>query len=93
MASYHLNSRPRFCYDIDFDDCERLCIDQRDNICSVCAKPYIHRKRYFWGEDKTIKDVELITAHPNCRSIQRQIEEHKQKILDLEFKLFNLKTN
>jgi hypothetical protein len=80
--------------DVDLDGCDRICIDHRENICSICAKPYTHRKRYFWKEeDKTIKDVELITAHPSCRSITRQIEEHQQKILDLEFKLFVFKTS
>lgn len=70
-----------------------LFIDDRDNICCICAKPYVHHKRYSWGEDKTIKAVELITSHPSCRSIQRHIKEYQQNILDLEFKLFILKTS
>lgn len=79
-------------YHMTYEDyCERICIDHRENICCVCAKPYTHHKRYLWGEDKTIKSVELITSHPSCRSIQRLIKEYEQKILDLEFKLFILK--
>jgi len=91
MATYHLDYNNW--RDVDLDECEKICIDHRENICSVCAKPYTHRKRYLWGDDKTIKDVELVTAHPSCRSLLRQIEEQKQKILDLEFKLFILKTS
>jgi predicted Fe-S protein YdhL (DUF1289 family) len=83
-------------YHMTYEDyCERICIDHRDNICSTCAKPYTHRKMYQWKDedDKTIKEVLHITAHPSCRSITRQIKEHEQKILDLEFKLFVLKTS
>lgn len=76
-----------------YDDCEKLFIDHRENICCICSKPYIHKKRYFWGGDKTIKDVELITAHPSCRAVGRQIKEYQDKILDLEYKLFILKTS
>jgi hypothetical protein len=80
--------------DVDLDGCDRICIDHRENICSVCAKPYLHHKRYFWKEeDKTIKEVHLVTAHAGCRSLLSKIEEHQQKILELEFKLYVLKTS
>lgn len=71
-ATYDIHWR-----DVDLDGCDRICIDHRENICSVCAKPYPHHKRYFWGDDKTIKDVELITAHAGCRSLLSKIEEQK----------------
>lgn len=47
-------------YDIDESDC--IYIDHRENICTICTKPYLHRKRYlsFINGDKTIKDLELI---------------------------------
>ena len=81
-------------YDIDFDDNDCICIDHRENICTVCAKPYKHRIRYltFINGDRTIKDLEFITAHAECRSLVRQIEEQKQKLTDLEWKLYKLKT-
>jgi len=98
MASYQINPRPRVIDlwdDTDLDDCESICIDPRDNICTVCGKAYTHHKRFLWLDenDKTIKTVELITAHPSCRSLLRKIEEQKQKLLELEFKLFVFKSS
>lgn len=97
MATYHLHSQNNsvLCdlHDIDFDSQGNITIDRRENICCVCARPYVHRKRYLWANDKTIKEVELVTDHPGCRSITRQIKEYQQKILDLEYKLFILKTS
>lgn len=81
-------------YDIDLDDNDCICIDHREDICTICAKPYKHRTRYlsFKDGDRSIKDLEFITAHPTCRSLVRQIEEQKQKITDLEWKLYKIKT-
>jgi len=96
MATYHLHSRydyvPTLWEDVDLDETEKICIDHRENICSLCAKPYLHHKRFYWkDDDKTIKEVQLVTAHAGCRSLLSKIEEQKQKLLDLEFKLYVLK--
>jgi hypothetical protein len=97
MASYQITPTARLIDlwdDADLDDCEPICIDHRENICTICAKPYPHHKRFLWADnDKTIKTVELITAHAGCRSILTKIEEQKQKLLDLEYKLYTYKTN
>jgi hypothetical protein len=78
----------------DDNDLESICIDHRENICSVCGKSYTHHKRFSWVDnDRTIKTVELVTAHATCRSLLRKIEEEKQKLLDLEFKLYILKSS
>jgi len=68
------------------DGLERICIDPRDNICSVCCKPFKHSVRY-WREEDTpagVKIPEFITAHARCRSLIKKKEEHEQKLLELE---------
>jgi len=78
-------------WDIDLDE-DRIVIDHRENICSVCNKKYPHRNRYAYvGDDKTIKEVTLVTAHPTCRHLTNQIEEWRAKITEAEWKLFQLK--
>ena len=69
---------------------ECITIDQRENMCTVCAKPYPHHKRYQWvdGSDKTIKEVIIVSAHATCRNLTRQIDELQQKLIDAEYKLF-----
>ena len=76
----------------DSDDEECIAIDHRENMCTVCAKPYTHHKRYQWIDesDKTIKEVMIVSAHASCRNITNKIEELKQKLVDAEFKLFLL---
>lgn len=98
MASYQITPTARLIdlwHDDDLDDFESICIDHRDNICTICGKAYTHHKRYLWLDenDKTIKTVELVTAHPTCRSLLRKIEEEKQKLTDLEYKLYILKSS
>lgn len=43
----------------DIDESDFIYIDHRENICTICTKPYLHRKRYlsFINGDKTIKDL------------------------------------
>jgi hypothetical protein len=78
----------------NLDDCEPLCIDPRHNICTICGKDYTHHKRFLWVDnDRTIKTVEFVTSHAGCRSLLTKIEELKQKLTDLEFKLYILKSS
>ena len=80
-------------FECDGLDDERIEIDNRENICSVCGKDYKHSKRYNWGEDKSIKEVSLITAHPTCRHLTNCVKELRNKLTDAEFRLFLLKTH
>ena len=74
-------------YDIDLDD--KIVIDHRENICSVCRKKYPHNRRYTWdGKDKSIKEVTLVTAHPTCRNLSNQVIELRRELIEAEFKLF-----
>ena len=77
------------------DDSERICIDPRDNICSVCCKPFNHTIRYSKKEDTPdgMKISEFITAHAGCRSLIRKKQEHEKKILELEWQIFQLVVN
>ena len=76
--------------DNDLD--EPIFIDPRNNICTVCGKSFTHHKRFLKLEND-IKTVELVTSHAGCRSLLRKIEEHKEKLLDLEYKLYILKSS
>jgi len=79
-------------YKIDPMDNDNLTIDHRNNVCTICGKVYTHRKRFHWdGNDSTIKEVVLVTAHPMCRHLINKISEFKQKILEAELELFKIK--
>ena len=80
--------------DHDFENEECIVIDHRLDICTVCCKNYKHHNRYlsFINGDRSIKDLEIITAHPCCRSLVTKIKEQQQKLVDLEWKLFLLRT-
>jgi len=42
------------------------------NMCFICEKPFLHRKRYYSCDGfKEIKEVEIMTSHPTCRSYER----------------------
>ena len=76
-----------------FFDLNDIIIDDRDDICSVCCNHFMHRKRFKYGfkyGDKTIKEITLITAHAGCRALLNKLNEKKQEVLDLEFKIFSL---
>ena len=75
----------------NFENYECIIIDHRENICTVCCKNYIHHNRYIAGGNG-FKELELVTAHAGCRGLIRQQHELKQKLVDLEWKLFLLKT-
>jgi len=75
-----------------YDD--KITIDMRDDICTVCCKHYKHRKRYgMWAKEDTarVKEVELITAHAGCRHLMEQKEQVKAKLLDIEWRLYAMK--
>lgn len=71
---------------------ERICIDPRDNICSVCCKSFNHSIRYS-KKEAGMKIPEFITAHAGCRSLIRKKQEHENKILELEWLIFQLVVN
>jgi len=77
--------------DIDFHagitDLEKIKIDPNDNVCSVCGKPYTHRKLFSFKVDG-IKSVDFITAHAGGRSLIEKIKKLKDELLELEYKLF-----
>lgn len=76
-----------------FFDLNNIMIDNRDNICSVCARPYPHSRRFIHGykdDDKTIKEVTLVTAHAGCRNLVDRLNKAKDAVLDLEYKLFEI---
>ena len=75
----------------DLND-EFIRIDRRDNICSVCGKPFIHSRRFIHGfkdGDKTIKEMTLVSAHAGCRDLVNRLNAKKQEVLDLEYKIFS----
>ena len=79
-------------YDIDFDNNENIHIHQEDNICTVCGKHWLYRKRCTLIEDYPgMKEIEFITSHASCRSLMRKKKDLDKAILDIEFKIFNLK--
>ena len=76
-----------------FFDLNNITIDNRDNICSVCSRPYPHSKKFvngFKDGDKSIKEVTLITSHAGCRNLVDKLNKAKDAVLELEFKIFSL---
>ena len=76
-----------------FFDFKNIIVDNRDDICSVCGKRYPHSRRFLHGykdDDKTIKEVTLVTAHAGCRSLVDKLNKAKEAVLDLEYKIFEL---
>lgn len=69
----------------------RLTIDQRDNICTVCEKPYTHRRRFDWGNDSSIKDVSFITAHACCRGWIEKKQKLEMQLNECNWQIFRLK--
>ena len=60
------------------------------NYCTICNKPCEYRSRY-WKFDDTpdgLKEVELITYHPNCKM---KLNRLREKLLDIEWKIYQLK--
>jgi hypothetical protein len=65
---------------------QNITIHYDDNICTTCGKAYMHRRRHYI--DDNMKCVELITAHPGCRSLINRIRKLKDELLDLEYTLY-----
>ena len=86
---------------------EKIYIDNRENICTLCCKEFKHRIRY-WGQTeancptaerlpKGLKLVELITFCCNCRNLLNKKKDLEEQLDNLDFlmfcKQFQLKDN
>jgi hypothetical protein len=69
---------------VDFNN--YIEIDNRENICSVCTKPYKHYRMNFIIDDidKSIKETKIVTAHPMCRHLTNTINECHQKLKNIK---------
>jgi hypothetical protein len=62
----------------------------QDDECRVCGKEFKFRRRYYASEKtpEGLYDVIISTNHLKCDKLQKQLEQAKAKLLDLEFELF-----
>ena len=74
-------------------DDQKIIIHPEIDTCTICCKSYKHRVRFTNGVIGQWKETELITAHATCRHLITQKQELERKMLDVEFKLFLLKTD
>lgn len=75
---------------------DKIFIDHREDICTICYKYYKHRKRYgMWTQEGLIrvKEVELLTCHPTCRDLLHQREQLNLKLIGIEWRLQALKSD
>ena len=74
-------------------DAEKSRIDNRENICSVCGKHFVHSRRFlhdFKDGDRTIKEMTLVSAHAGCRDLINKLNAKRNELLELEYKVFQL---
>ena len=60
-----------------------------DDKCIICGKKFIHRCYYVYVDDGLHKKV-FIEAHDKCKNLMNKRKKLKEKILDLEYELFEL---
>ena len=58
-----------------------------DDVCYNCLRKYKHRKIFRYVADG-IKETEFITCCCSCRSLFRRKKELEEKILEIEFEIF-----
>lgn len=71
---------------------DNLRILSEINECTLCFKPFKHRKRYWINPDTPVglKEVELITAHLKCRCLEKKRNDLLDQLSDVEAKIFQL---
>ena len=64
-----------------------LMIGDYDDKCFICSQPYKHRCRERINECGLI-EVQFDVMHKRCFNLKRQADKAKQRMLDLEWKIF-----
>jgi hypothetical protein len=57
------------------------------DVCYTCLRVYKHRRIYKLSIDG-LKETEIITSCCTCRSLFRRVKELEEKILEIEFEIF-----
>lgn len=75
-----------------FDILDKIAISGDDKTCTFCGRSYPHRRVHVGDDDDVRKGMkhheEIITAHGTCRFLSKQKRELEQKLLELNWKIF-----
>ena len=69
---------------------DKIKINSKENICSVCGKDFKHSYGYKTTDYKMMYEVRIITTCVKCDKLLKKKEKLESELLDIDFEIFSL---